>query len=164
MFPTHKIFENQSVSIQGAHLGRKTVSEASHASLVQLLHIPRFHISLMTKLQEVCIRQNFLIIYQNIDSLLLDWKLRVLYFFHGCFFLEYANSSNQRDFFLLDSLALRIYSNQISRIRVTAKKFRNKNQLFFFNALLFLSVRLFLVYYKESMIKITSYDAKRLSR
>ena len=44
-----------------------------------------------------------------IDSLLVDWKLTLFVFFSSRFiFLEYADLSIQRDFFLLGSLALRI--------------------------------------------------------
>ena len=46
----------------------------------------------------------------NVDSLLVGWKLTVLLFFfrQGLFVLKYADSSNQRDFFLHRSLFQRI--------------------------------------------------------
>ena len=76
----------------------------------------------------------------TIDYLLVDWKLAVLSFISSRFiFLEYDDSSNQRDFFL-GSLALRIcpLPNQISRISVTAKQLATRTNFF--------SARLFQVY------------------
>ena len=64
-------------------------------------------------------------------------------------FLEYADSSNQRDFFLLGSLALRICpikSVEYAWPQTAKKNFATRAKFFFFNALLFFSARLFLVY------------------
>ena len=56
-----------------------------------------------------------------IDSLLEDWKLTALSFFlHGSFVLRYADSSNQRHFFLCGSFVLGIYPTNL----------RNKSKLF----------------------------------
>ena len=69
----------------------------------------------------------------NIDSSLVDGKLTVLSFFlHRLFVLQYAESSNQRNFFLQSLLVLRLMSNQISRIRVITKKPLQQEQNFFY--------------------------------
>ena len=68
-------------------------------------------------------------------------------FFSSLFiFLEYADSSNQRDFLLLGSLALRICLIKSVENARPQKKLRNKSKLFFFYAFLFFSSRLFLAY------------------
>ena len=67
-----------------------------------------------------------------------------VFFFSSQFiFLECADWPNQRDFSRFT--CAKNMSNQISRIRVTVNKLRNKSKLFFFNALLFFSAGLFLV-------------------
>ena len=66
-------------------------------------------------------------------------------FFHGSFVLEYADSSNQRDFFFtVHSLYEYVQSNQ-SKARDRKKTFASTGTVFF-NAFLFFSARLFLVY------------------
>ena len=61
-----------------------------------------------------------------------NWQLKVLSFFHDLFVLEFANSSNQRNFlFTVYSSGNRPMSCQISRIRVTATNLLNASKLFF---------------------------------
>ena len=64
------------------------------------------------------------------DSLLVEWKLTDSYFC-GLFFLKYAASNNQRDFFLDCLLDLRISPIKICQLRVTANSLRNKGKFFF---------------------------------
>ena len=67
-----------------------------------------------------------------IDSLVVEYKLTVLSFFSSQFiFLEYTDSSNQRDFFSSRLTRAENMSIQISRIRVTPKKTSEQEQAFF---------------------------------
>ena len=80
-------------------------------------------------------------------SLLIDWKLTVVSFFlHGLLVLKYADSSNQRHFFLRGLFALEIRRVRLQMNTHDCKKALQQEQLFFFDALLFFSSRLFLVY------------------
>ena len=71
------------------------------------------------------------------DFLLVDWKLRVFFFFSSSrfIFLEYADSSNQRDFrrnfFLFGSLALRIRPIKSSEYAWPQKKNSQQKPTFF---------------------------------
>ena len=65
------------------------------------------------------------------DSLLVDWKLSVLsYFLHGTLVLKYADSSDQRDFFLHGSFVLEICLIKSVEYGWLHKNLRNKSKLF----------------------------------
>ena len=78
-------------------------------------------------------------------TILLNWKLTICLFPHDSFVLEYAGSSNQRDFFFQGSLVLRIHPIKSVEYAWLQKLFQQE-LTFFFNALLFFSACLFLVY------------------
>ena len=76
-----------------------------------------------------------------LDSLLVFWKLTVLYFFlHGLFVVKYADLGFQRDFFLRRTLVL-----------PTVKNFRFKSKLFF-NPLFFLRASVSSLLNKDSKV------------
>ena len=54
----------------------------------------------------------------------------IVFFPHGSLVLKYADSSTQRDFFCHGSLVLEKSPNQTSQIRVTAKNFKTRANLF----------------------------------
>ena len=68
-----------------------------------------------------------------------------VFFLHGSFVLEYSDSSNQRDFFFTVLSFYEYVQSNRSNTRDREKP-SQQEQTFFFNALLFFSARLFLVY------------------
>ena len=94
----------------------------------------------------------------TIDSLLIDWKLTVLYFFlHGFFVLKYADSSNRRGFFLHGSLVLRICPIESVNTRDYQTLSQQEQTFFLQSSSLFLrasvsksNLSLYLLYYAEA--------------
>ena len=91
---------------------------------------------------------------QKIDSLVVYWKLTVLSFvLHGSFVLKYADSSNQRDFFLHSSLFLRVCSIKSANTRDRKKNFATRANFFLLCSSLFLRASVSSLLNKESMVR-----------
>ena len=73
------------------------------------------------------------------------------FFLHGTFVLKYADSSNQRGFFLHGSVLFYEYVQSNQSNTRDRKKPSQQEQTFFCNALLFFSAHLFRVYSIESL-------------
>ena len=87
---------------------------------------------------------------QTIDSLVVDWKLKVLPFFLRFLCSEICQFVKSTGLFSSRFTRSPNMTNQISQIRVTAKKASQQEQTFFFNALLFFSACLCHIYKSKS--------------
>ena len=88
----------------------------------------------------------------TIDSLLVDWKLTGLpYFLHGLVVLKYADSSDQHDFFLCGSLALRICPIKSVEYAWPQKPLQQEQTFFLQCTSLFLRASVFSLLNKQSM-------------
>ena len=98
------------------------------------------------------LHQTYFTPHQTVNSLSANWQFCL--FFLRFFFLWYADSSNQRDFFLFGSRTLRIFPIKLVKYAWLHKKTLHEQKFFLQCSSLFLRAFVSSLLNKESMIRL----------